>query len=220
MMRDSELDKLMKDTAETYNHPLEVPRERMWERIDAARANRRGQRAGNQPLRLLRHPAFIWPLAAAALIILGIAIGRVTTSGDFRADPDQAPAVTLEAPALGDQLDLKLYRPLTQAVFAKAEALLTNVCMDSGMDNPDNPLPIWAGSLLIQTRLLMDTPVVGQSDVKALLEDLELVLAQIVQASSSKSGNECDWIIGGMEERATLARLRNRNHAGHTPASL
>ena len=215
MMDDKKMEALLKETADIYNPPPEIPRERMWERIDAARAPRRGRRRPGRAARILRHPGFVWPVAAAAVLLLGIAIGRFSLRSDIRG-PAQGSSVAAESPRAKEGI----YGSLTAAVFAKAEALLTDVCSSGEISDPDNPLPVWAGSLLIQTRLLLDTNVAEQSDVKLLLEDLELVLAQIVQAGGSSGSGECEWIIGGMERRATLTRLRTRNLAGKSSMSL
>lgn len=78
-MIDDEFDELLRDAAHTYNTPPEPPREAMWAAISAARNS-----SAVVPIGAAR-PARRWiPLtvAAAAVLLLGIAIGRSTQKGD------------------------------------------------------------------------------------------------------------------------------------------
>jgi hypothetical protein len=66
-----ELDELLRAAARDYNRPGATPRDRMWESIRAERA-RRALTA--QPARWRR---FVLPAVAAAVLVVGIAIGRL-----------------------------------------------------------------------------------------------------------------------------------------------
>lgn len=66
-----ELDELLRNTARDYNRPGEAPRDRMWESIRAERARRTPAR----PPTAWRRAA-VRGLAAAAVLVLGIVIGR------------------------------------------------------------------------------------------------------------------------------------------------
>ena len=63
-------------------------------------------------------------------------------------------------------------------------------------------MPEWAGGLLLQTRLLLDSPVADDPEMQELLEELELVLAQIVSLSPATTA-PATWpgSIQGLEER-------------------
>lgn len=72
-MNDEEFDELLRDAAATYRTPPVPPREAMWEAIAAARSG-----AGVVPIRPGRRaaPWLIGSVAAAAMLMIGIAIGR------------------------------------------------------------------------------------------------------------------------------------------------
>ncbi|HKV71320.1 MAG TPA: hypothetical protein VJN62_08735, partial [Gemmatimonadales bacterium] len=59
--------------AQDYHRPPETPRDEMWARITAERARRRDE-AKVVPLRRW----MAWSLAAAAVLVLGVLIGRAT----------------------------------------------------------------------------------------------------------------------------------------------
>ena len=66
----------------------------------------------------------------------------------------------------------------------------------------------WAGELLTTARLMMDSPAGNDPQLRQLLEDLELVLAQINQYASQQSDDELDLIEDGLEEQDLMLRLR------------
>ncbi len=76
-MNDDQMDELLIQGVRDYNAPREVPREEMWNRIAAARAERRAA-AAPPPVRGTS-PAVRWTtigIAAAAILAVGITIGR------------------------------------------------------------------------------------------------------------------------------------------------
>src|SRR5262245_6035848 len=64
---DPKFERWLKDAARGYNAPPATPRDKMWQRIQNARASK--------PVIVLR-PWMGWAVAAAALLALGIGIGR------------------------------------------------------------------------------------------------------------------------------------------------
>jgi hypothetical protein len=65
-----------------------------------------------------------------------------------------------------------------------------------------------AHDLLLTTRLLLDSPAAADPRFRALLEDLELVLAQVVRLQSEQRRDELDLIRQALEQRDVLLRLR------------
>ena len=96
-----DFDEMLHDVARDYNRPSDVPRERMWSAIQTARARR--PHTPVAPWRTRR--VWLVPAAAAAVLLIGIAIGRAyehwsaapnaravaTTKPDSVATPTQAP---------------------------------------------------------------------------------------------------------------------------------
>src|SRR6266702_5415720 len=72
-------------------------------------------------------------------------------------------------------------------------------------------LPIWT------TRLMLDSPAANDARLKSLLEDLELLLAQIAQLPASGDREDVQLINQGLEQRSVLLRLRTANPAGPGP---
>src|SRR5207244_6141944 len=74
-----------------------------------------------------------------------------------------------------------------------------------------------ARALLTTTRLMLDSPAAEDPRLKSLLEDLELVLAQIAQVPRGSDRAALQLINQGLEQRSVLLRLRTANPAGPGP---
>ena len=64
---------------------------------------------------------------------------------------------------------------------------------------------------------MLDSPAAQDARLKGLLEDLELVLAQIAQLPSSGDREGVRSINQGLDQRSVLLRLRTANPAGPGP---
>lgn len=198
MKRDEErLEALLDQHARSYNEPGAIPREAIWERIQESR---RARRITSLP----RRPRWLQSVAAAAaLIVLGIAIGRYT--GDRpRGDAATERAEAAPEAARPDTAPTP-YRVAASEHFGRAEILLTQ--FDRSVSSDDEVFG-WARSLLADTRLLLNSPAGLEPEYRELLVDLELVLAQIVYAAARRSQEERLWVAEGMEQRGVLQRLR------------
>lgn len=204
-------EKELKEMARTHNRPPEVPRDRMWKKIDAARADRRGLLQPDFATR--RSPAFsILRLAAgmAAILVLGVFIGRMTQ----QPESTPMPVAVHEIESIDPGVKKDIYRLATRALFSRADFLLTDFKVRSCGKDDMSEVPAWAGGMLVQTRLLMDTAVAEDIEMKNLLEELELVLAQIVGLSRNNCADDMAWIRKGLQERATIDRLRTVSGGG------
>ncbi len=203
---DNNWDELLREAEATP----EVPRDRMWQAIDAARQDRRGivtlpQAKPNR--------ARVWRMMAgiAAILVLGVAIGRMTVNPEVPVlAMEKLPAPTTINPVA----EKEVYRLAATDLFGRADFLLTDFKVRSCSQDDLGEVPSWAGGMLLQTRMLMDTPVANDADMQQLLEELELVLAQIVGLSRNNCARDMAWIKQGLQERSTLGRLRMASDSG------
>lgn len=229
--REDRLDEWVRDAARDYNAPPPTPRAEMWEAIQAGR---RAARVAPRPLHPVRTP-FRYGLGIAALLALGIAIGRITVPSRTEAPaatgsttaqatptqpvPDQ-PAVTTTpnpgarspAPSGGDPRE----RSEVAAVFATGDHLtqVETFLTEFGTRAPATDFAGQAQDLLTNTRLLLDSKRVADVRTRKLLEDLELVLAQIATLNPRQRRQDLDMIADGLAQSHLRTRLRNAIPAG------
>jgi len=152
-----------------------------------------------------------------------------------RKDPGSAP--TSESKAAGGERPPQSSNDLAAAVrerpgssayqvaaiqhLTQMEVLLTSFRAEAnGGRAMDDQLSVWAADLLGTTRLLLDSPAGDDQRLKRLLEDLELVLAQMAQLGSRRAGQEVEMINEAVEWRNVLPRLRSAIPAGSVPAGI
>ncbi len=104
------------------------------------------------------------------------------------------------------------YDMATLEHLSRAEALLTSFRTPRSAGD-GTPLNSWARDLLADTRLLLDSPAATDARRRQLLEDLELVLAQIVQLPAESSADR-GLVQRSIERGAVLSRLRSSIPAG------
>jgi hypothetical protein len=206
-----------------YNHPPETPRDEMWDVIvarirepapsedvtggmvdDLETRRRRGGWAGPRS----------WA-AAAAVLVVGIALGRATapagpSEGAPAAAVDRTEGVRPTPAALG---------LAAREHLGRSESLLTMVRADARSGRLDPAVAPWARSLLSQTRLLLDVQRGADPALDELLGELELVLIQIVGVAETagdeaRMRTELDLAVGGMDESEVLTRIRAAMPAG------
>jgi len=134
-----------------------------------------------------------------------------------RSSPSTMNARPLASRAPLDSAARSLYRVAATQTLVQAEALLTAYRADQSSRDPQVMLQAarWARDVLSSTRLLIDSPAGRDPQMRALLSDLELILAQLVQLSGTPlDANERDLIERAMRERDLLPRLRSAVPAG------
>jgi hypothetical protein len=174
-MKDYELDKALHDLRDTYRAAPEPPLEAMWTAID--------ERLERRPTRwALPRRGVSWSLvglAAAAALVIGVGVGRWTAADAPGAVMTTPPAPVLAAgvPSVPD-MAAPLHRQAT-TYLGEAEALLRELETDSRSGFGPR-----ATTLLATTRLLLDSPAASDARMQELLEDLELILAQVAMLRS------------------------------------
>ncbi|HEU5210080.1 MAG TPA: hypothetical protein VFU06_11870 [Longimicrobiales bacterium] len=182
----------------------EPPREAMWARIEEARRERRAQAS----LFRRRGPLLGWGIGLAAMLALGIGLGQLLPQSDGDAEPV---ARSTPAPSMSDA-EMLPYRLAAQQHMTRTEALLTGYVRDV-QSGRTREVANWAQDLLINTRLLRDSPAARDPETARLLEDLELHLAQIANLSGSDA-EELGMIQQSIERNNMLLRLRAATASG------
>lgn len=143
----------------------------------------------------------------AAVLLLGVAIGR------FALPRTAATPVTVATgtPAVDSVAVPEPYQNTTSRYLGQTAALLVALPGEVNGGRADDRFLGRAHDLLLTTRLLLDTPAAADPRFRTLLEDLELVLAQVVrlQADAHGGGAELDLIRQALEQRDVIPRLRN-----------
>lgn len=196
MSDDERFDMWLKDAAAGYNAPRgEVPREAMWTAIEA------GIKTPAPVSRRWALPRWI-PAAAAAAVLMAVAYRAGVTRGE-RAGQAAAPvAATSDATGTYDEA--------ARVHFERADALLTSARSTLGAVSELDPATEgWARDMLADTRLLLDSPAANRAERRALLEDLELTLAQLVQLSAAGTPDDRRHVERSLRGGELLTRIRN-----------
>jgi len=201
---DDRFDEFMRDAAHTYRKPAEPDFEAMWnvvakESFGVASPTQSGLR------RSLNLPRVI---GMAATLLLGIGIGRATVT--FKAaSPTTVPVATTPVAAHTDSIpEPAPYSAETSQYLGQTAALLIALPSEVKAGRANEQFLSRAGELLTRTRLLLDSPAANDPTMRNLLEDLELVLAQVVHLENNQNRTELDLINRALEQRDVIPRLR------------
>ncbi len=206
-MTDDRLDDRIRQAARAYNLPPETPRDAMWARIAEGRTA-----AASPAPATPREPRVIpirrWRLtglaaAAAAILAVGVGIGRVSAPEGAGWQGPTANAAT--------------YRLAAQEHLGQSEAFLTLFRASVQQDGDYRLASASARQLLASNRLLLDSPAAVDPSTRLLLEDLELVLAEIAQLSPRSRSEDLELIRNGIEQGDVMPRLRTAVPSGSAP---
>lgn len=196
-MNEEKLNELLRDASRTWRVPP-VPRtEELWAGIEAATYAR--------PRRGLTRPWWAFVSAVAASLVIGVAVGRFSVPASTVESP--APPVLAAVPpppSVGEP-----YGRTTTELLGQTGVLLAALSREARDGRAGVRFSAQAAELLLTTRLLLDSPVAGEPRMRTLLEDLELVLAQIAQlpAAAPRSA-ELEIINEALEVRDVVPRIR------------
>lgn len=205
-MNDDRFEEVLREAARDYHRPPETPRDEMWAAIEAERRQRRAA-----PRVITLRPAWRWGLGMAAVLLVGIAIGR-----SFPPNRGTVPvSPTGTATRSGDDV---AYRLAAAQYLGRTETLLAGFRADAPKGQIDQLFISQARDLLAFTRLLLDSPAGNDPQLKPLLEDLELVLAQIAFLHGPLSKQDLELITQGIDQRNVLTRLRTAIPSGPNAA--
>jgi hypothetical protein len=218
-------------TVRGLDTPPPAPREEIWTRIQAqrgARLNGAGVQSGAEsgptgahngaesglaeagvtalPVRRPRRQWVQWGAGLAAMLVIGIGLGRLSLQQATSSGPP-ATAAAPSSQAEDDEVMPGPFRLATTRHLQRTEALLTSLNMDVQRGNTGE-VTAWATELLTNTRLLLSSPAAEDPATRRLLEDLELLLAQIAVIPSARAQEEVELILDGLNQSDVLLRLR------------
>jgi len=203
-MTDERFDELMRDAAQTYHRPPDAPLDEMWTAVEQTAWGT--ERA---PRHAWRAPGW----AVAATLVLGIGLGRASLMLNrvTPASPAMHASIADNAAvaARADSAAAQPYEAETSKYLGQTAALLIALPSEARAGRTDDQFTARAGELLTRTRLLLDSPAADDPSMRSLLDDLELVLAQVVRLQNNHaSRTELDLINRALEQRDVILRLR------------
>jgi hypothetical protein len=200
-MTEQQFEDYLKRTLPDLDPVPPTPRDAIW-------ANIQEQRHSVKPITGRNRQWLGWGVGLAAMLAIGVGLGRLSVRNAV--DTADAPvAINTTRP---EPVNRTAYRLTVEQHMTSAEALLTSFkTQPQGTLDPD--IAVWARDLLTNTRMLLDSPAADDPEVAALLEDLELVIAQIARMSAPSSV-ERELIREGIQKTDVLPRLRASQSAG------
>ena len=198
-MHDKDIERGLAELKETWRTPpAPPPLDQMWARIEEAAW-----------VPTARPPAY-WPrrlLPLAAMLVIGFGVGQIAP----RLGPDLLPqadrpsdgTLAVQAASGGPP-----FVGVATDYLERVTALLVTLANESGREQPVQYSASQARDLLATTRLLMDAPAPMESHLRALLEDLELVLAQIARLPARPEAPDVYLIDQALDQREVIPRLR------------
>ena len=197
-MSEDRLDKIIDTAADHYNvPPVNPPFEQMWTAIESETFGRQiGPVAGRKGFSLANNP---W-LRMAAVLVLGVAIGRVST----RPAPTPETPTPLNEPVVNAEAS---YEMSAERYLGQAVTLVAGLPRQLQTGRIDSAYAARATESLATLRQLMDSPAASNPRLRALFEDLELVLVQVVLMPANGSAFEAKMIRQAIQERDVMPRL-------------
>ena len=192
---DEKFDEFLRQAAQDYNAPAAPRADAIWATIEPEVA-----RAIAPRNRLLRTRILFVGAAAAATLVLGVAIGRWTSQ----------PALVARStsPVAVDSASNGHARAVTLEHLADAEVFLTTVRYELASGVPDADRAARSRELLMRTRVLLGSSPRRSPEVARLLEDLELLLAEIAALPSARSSLDRKLLDESIRDGNVIPRIR------------
>jgi len=195
------LEPWMASLAREMGDEIEAPREMMWKRIEQRRATAKaGGQGAASAVKAPRASGWRGVAAIAAVLVCGIAIGRYVMP---RSAPPTAPVIAQFSDSMAAPARVAMAEHLV-----RTDALLTEVRDRDPKKGPGLDVTSWTRELLGTTRLLLDEPSLRDDRTRGLLQDLELVLMQIIDARGTSAPEVRSAPTETMRETNLLPRVR------------
>jgi len=200
-MTDERLKELLDDAARTYRVPPEPDLAAIWSDVaeEAFSDHPRWRRPWT------RSPSWrVFSVAMAATLILGVGLGRFIS----RAHTNTGATIAQADPTPPDAVPAAYDRTATE-LLGRTALLLSTLPAEGGPGGADRRFTDLASELLTTTRLLLDSPAASDPRFKELLQDLELILAQISRLKGARAPEEMELITDALSERNVVPRIHS-----------
>jgi hypothetical protein len=200
---DEKFDEFLRRAAKAYNAPVPPPADAIWSHIEHEVA--KAIRPGRMRSITERRTWLVIGAGIAATLILGVGVGRWTVRA-----PD-TPVATSGAPVapIDDSVRSAAHvRAVTLDHLAETEIFLTVVRADLKSGRADAERAERSRELLVRTRLLLGASADRSPAVERLLQDLELLLAEIAALPKSRPSMDMRLLDETMRKENILPRIR------------
>src|SRR5205085_2089891 len=157
-VNDEQFDRLMRDAAETYRRPPQAPLDQMWSAIENETF---GMSITPMRKRSLAHNPW---LRMAAVLVLGVVLGRASALSKGKWAPERAVAVATAQP----RESADPYEQVTNRYLGETVTLLVALPKQLEKKETDSAFVGHARELLTTTRLLMDAPTSNDPRLRRL----------------------------------------------------
>jgi hypothetical protein len=206
-MDDQELERRLSELKETWRTPRNPPLEQLWPAIEARAFPVEG------PRRPWRWTRTLLPLAAT--LVLGFGLGQLSPALLRNSEPLPVERAGAATPAIAANntapqgAETAPFVGIATDYLERVTALLVTLADASPRNSQLAEYSTrQARDLLATTRLLMDSPQASDPHLQELLDDLELVLAQIVRLPHRAAAPDVYLIDQAVDQREVLPRLR------------
>ncbi|MEO6525730.1 MAG: hypothetical protein ABIP93_03830 [Gemmatimonadaceae bacterium] len=196
---DEKFDEFLRQATSDYNAPVTSRADAIWAAIEPDVA-----RAIAPKRRFVRVRTLSIGAAAAATLVLGVAIGRWSSPSSLHRQLPTA-AATLDSSSGNGRA-----RAVTLDHLADAEVFLTTVRYELESGLPDAERAARSRELLGRTRVLLGASQNRTPEVARLLEDLELLLAEIaaLPAPPARSSLDRTLLDESIRDGDVIPRIR------------
>ena len=137
-MKNQDLDEIIDTARQEHRIPPAVPKDKLWARIDAAREP---HRAASRVVRPTFGRAVSWCAAVAAVLVLGVALGRWSEQFE-NGTPESSPIAVAQGRVVNGSA---VYDRMAVTMLDRADALLTDFRTQSCQgDAQSTRLATWA----------------------------------------------------------------------------
>ncbi|MEO8622131.1 MAG: hypothetical protein ABI625_13760 [bacterium] len=208
---DMKFDEFLRQGAKDYKTSVAPPADAIWSAIEADVAKAIAPKSKSRSFAALRMTAgplrtTTWiGLGLAATLVIGVGVGRWTARTSNTPAPIAARARTTTADSAGNNSHA---RAVTLDHLADAEVFLTSVRAELKSGQTDTERAERSRDLLVRTRVLLGSSRNRTPEVERLLEDLELLLAEIAVLPQSHSSLDRTLLDESMRSGNIIPRIR------------